>query len=207
MLKSYKYILVVVLAIAIQFESVAQSSIYKDVLLDGKPAKLNTETGEVILVSKVDEKTAVTDSLVRPQSTLTVKDSTKVKSLSTDAKSDIQAKTSLVYEIGTPTEQVAKTDFHTVKKGETLYGLSRRYGATLAELKQANNLETTLIKPGQILRVQNFEALKDRDTWLVTKGDTLYNIAKRNNTTVDELKRLNNLSSNLIKIGQVLRLK
>ncbi len=207
MLKSYKYILVVVLAIAIQFESVAQSSIYKDVLLDGKPAKLNTETGEVILVSKLDEKTTVTDSLVRPQSALPIKDSTKVKSLSTDAKSDIQAKTSLVYEIGTPTEQVAKTDFHTVKKGETLYGLSRRYGATLAELKQANNLETTLIKPGQILRVQNFEALKDRDTWLVTKGDTLYNIAKRNNTTVDELKRLNNLSSNLIKIGQVLRLK
>ncbi len=207
MLKSYKYILVVVLAIAIQFESVAQSSIYKDVLLDGKPAKLNTETGEVILVSKLDEKTTVTDSLVRPQSALPIKDSTKVKSLSTDAKSDIQAKTSLVYEIGTPTEQVAKTDFHTVKKGETLYGLSRRYGATLAELKQANNLETTLIKPGQILRVQNFEALKDRDTWLVTKGDTLYNIAKRNNITVDELKRLNNLSSNLIKIGQVLRLK
>ncbi len=207
MLKSYKYILVVVLAIAIQFESVAQSSIYKDVLLDGKPAKLNTETGEVILVSKLDEKTTVTDSLVRPQSALPIKDSTKVKSLSTEAKSDIQAKTSLVYEIGTPTEQVAKTDFHTVKKGETLYGLSRRYGATLAELKQANNLETTLIKPGQILRVQNFEALKDRDTWLVTKGDTLYNIAKRNNITVDELKRLNNLSSNLIKIGQVLRLK
>ena len=96
---------------------------------------------------------------------------------------------------------------HEVKPKETLYGLSKRYGVLLADLKRANNLETTLIKTGQILRVQNFDELFNTDTWLVVKGDTLYNISKRTNTTVEQLKALNNLSSSLIKIGQVLRLK
>ena len=72
---------------------------------------------------------------------------------------------------------------------------------------RANNLETTLIKTGQILRVQNFEDLFNSDTWTVVKGDTLYNISKRTNTTIEQLMELNNLSSSLIKIGQVLRLK
>jgi flagellum-specific peptidoglycan hydrolase FlgJ len=44
-------------------------------------------------------------------------------------------------------------------------------------------------------------------THTVVKGDTLYNISKRYGITVDELKRLNNLADNTIKIGQVLRVK
>ncbi|MCB0382151.1 MAG: LysM peptidoglycan-binding domain-containing protein [Psychroserpens sp.] len=71
----------------------------------------------------------------------------------------------------------------------------------------ANNLETTLIKEGETLRVRNFESdNKVAETvWIVSKGDTLYNIAKRNNTTVEDLKTLNDLSDNLIKVGQKLQ--
>nr|WP_262501162.1 LysM peptidoglycan-binding domain-containing protein [Psychroserpens sp. Hel_I_66] len=42
---------------------------------------------------------------------------------------------------------------------------------------------------------------------MVSKGDTLYNIAKRNSTTVEAIKTLNGLVSNLIKVGQTLQLK
>jgi len=41
----------------------------------------------------------------------------------------------------------------------------------------------------------------------VTKGDTLYSISKKFNTTVDDLKRLNNLSDNAISIGQFIKVK
>ena len=94
-----------------------------------------------------------------------------------------------------------------VKTGETLYELSKRYDTSLGQLKIANDLETTLIKAGQTLRVKNFESSQgiSETVWVVSKGDTLYNIAKRNNTSVDDLKDLNELSGNLIKIGQKLQ--
>lgn len=44
------------------------------------------------------------------------------------------------------------------------------------------------------------------NTYVVQKGDSLYSIARKLNTTVDELKRLNNLTSNNLSIGQVLRI-
>ncbi|MBO6607275.1 LysM peptidoglycan-binding domain-containing protein [Psychroserpens sp.] len=207
MLKNFKYIVVVILATAFSVESVAQTTIYKDVLLDGKPAKLNTVTGEVSLVTDLKKNLKNSDSIANVPPKMVVSDSVNSKSKESDLNAELKDKTALVYEINPSKEALAKTDYHTVQKGETLYGLSRRYGATLTELKRANNLETTLIKTGQVLRVQNFDALYDSNTWKVIKGDTLYNIAKRTNTTVDELKRLNNLSSSLIKIGQILRLK
>jgi LysM repeat protein len=96
-----------------------------------------------------------------------------------------------------------------VKKGETLYAISKQYNTTLEALKKANNLETTLIKTGQNIRVSGFDSsdFEYSSVWTVSKGDTLYNIAKRNNTTVGAIKSLNGLASNLIKIGQKLQLK
>jgi peptidoglycan endopeptidase LytF len=79
----------------------------------------------------------------------------------------------------------------------------------LGDLKKANNLETTLIKIDQKLRVRNFDSTykEQNSVWIVSKGDTLYSIAKRNHTTVTALKSLNSLVNNLIKIGQKLQLK
>lgn len=42
---------------------------------------------------------------------------------------------------------------------------------------------------------------------MVQRGDSLWLIASKNNTTVDELKRLNNLTSNVLQIGQILRIQ
>ncbi|TBW30214.1 glucosaminidase domain-containing protein [Gramella sp. KN1008] len=48
---------------------------------------------------------------------------------------------------------------------------------------------------------------QNSDSYVVQKGDTLYSIAKRYNTTVEELKRNNDLVGNTISIGQVLNIK
>lgn len=234
MLKSFKLLITVLIATASSLGAVAQTETYKDVLLDGKPAKLNLVTGEVTLVdskttqlkstkkgeaTSTSDKTEIKANLITdtPKTPKTNKIPEKIvenstietpKSPETNLTNKIEKATTLVYETSQPTiEDVNNSDFHLVKKGETLYALSKRYTVSLADLKRANNLETTLIKTGQTLRVKNFENLSVADVWTVSKGDTLYNISKRTNTTVEVLKALNGLQSNLIKIGQVLRLK
>lgn len=51
------------------------------------------------------------------------------------------------------------------------------------------------------------EAATAGETHLVAKGDTLYSISKKYNTTVDEIIKLNNLNGNAISIGQTLKVK
>jgi LysM repeat protein len=54
----------------------------------------------------------------------------------------------------TPTQPTPEGVYHTVVKGETLYGISKRYGTTVDNLLQLNNLTGTTISIGQILRVK-----------------------------------------------------
>ena len=57
--------------------------------------------------------------------------------------------------------------------------------------------------------VCDYKGIKYRDpgsTYTVKKGDTLWNIAKKYNTSVSNLKNINNLKSNIIKVGQVLKI-
>lgn len=89
-----------------------------------------------------------------------------------------------------------------VKKGDSLYSIANRYNTTVDNLKKINNLKSNLINVGQVLKISNNES--NKNYYIVKKGDTLYSIAKNNNTSVNELKQLNNLSSNILAIGQKL---
>ena len=96
---------------------------------------------------------------------------------------------------------------YVVKSGDTLYQIASRYGTTVDAIKRLNNLTSNVLSIGQILKVP----VKTRDidnyiSYIVTRGDTLYQIASRYNTTVDILKRVNNLTSNLLSVGQILRI-
>ena len=96
-----------------------------------------------------------------------------------------------------------QTSTYTVKRGDTLYSISKKYNVTVDELKKVNNLTSDNLVIGQIL---NIPTTKLTDTYIVQKGDTLYSISKKYNTTPDELKKLNNLTSNTLSIGEVLLL-
>ena len=92
-----------------------------------------------------------------------------------------------------------------VKKGDSLYKIANEYGTTVAELKRINNLTSDLLTIGQILLVPtSIEDSINSQTYVVKSGDTLYSIAKKFNTTVDNLKKINNLSNNILSVGQVL---
>ncbi len=102
-------------------------------------------------------------------------------------------------------------DTYTVKPGDTLYSIAKMYGISVEQLKEMNNLTTNIISIGQILKVKGTPILNDtpsvqgEDTYTVQFGDTLYKIAKMYNTTVENLMELNDLSSNILSVGQVLK--
>ena len=93
-----------------------------------------------------------------------------------------------------------------VQRGDTLYSIANKYGLTVEELKESNNLDTNILSIGQLLNIPTKEEASSNNTYIVKKGDSLYSIAREFNTTVDEIKRINNLISNLLSIGQELKL-
>ena len=99
------------------------------------------------------------------------------------------------------------TNTYVVQKGDTLYSIANKLGTTVSELKKENNLTSNTLQIGEVLRIPTKEIYEEEENiYIVQKGDSLYSIANKYNTTVDELKRINNLTSNILSIGQVLKL-
>ena len=106
---------------------------------------------------------------------------------------------------------LAGSDYYVVKKGDTLWSIARAYGLTVEKLKSLNNLTSNNLTIGDSLIVKDSSGNSDSSSsvdnnkyYIVKKGDSLYSIARSNNMTVDKLKSLNNLTSNILSIGQKL---
>lgn len=97
---------------------------------------------------------------------------------------------------------------YTVRVGDTLFKIAALYNTTVSELMRINNLKTNLLTIGQQLLVPINDEEEGTGTivYTVKSGDNLYSIAKNYNTSVDDIKSLNNLTSNLLSIGQKLRI-
>ena len=100
-----------------------------------------------------------------------------------------------------------------VKKGDTLGKIALRLNTSTSELKRANNLNSDLIQVGQKLtiptgdntHIAGFSPIA-MSNYIVVKGDTLGKIAQRHAISIRELKAANNLSGDLILVGQNLRI-
>ena len=104
---------------------------------------------------------------------------------------------------------LAGSDYYIVKKGDTLWSIAKAYGLPVEKLKSLNTLTSNNLTIGDSLIVKDSSGNNDNSSsadnnkyYIVKKGDSLYSIAKSNNMTVDELKSLNNLTSNILSIGQ-----
>ncbi len=118
--------------------------------------------------------------------------------------------------------------FYTVKQGDSLYTIAKKFKVKVAQLQEVNRLPDCKIKPGQrlmihesgsdqtaakkkqkekiVARNENLAELDIPETHTVKKGETLRQIAQRYQVTVAELKEINQLSGEKIKVGQVLYL-
>ena len=98
------------------------------------------------------------------------------------------------------------TTRYTVVSGDTLYSIAKKYNTTVDAIKRLNNLTSDILSIGQVLQIPTSSGETNYTTYTVVSGDTLYSIAKRYNTTIDAIKNLNNLTSNTLSIGQVLKI-
>lgn len=107
---------------------------------------------------------------------------------------------------------------HKVTKGETLYSISRTYNISIDELKKTNNIANGKLHLGQELKLRqpeepgkntaiaNGEFPKKGKTHKVVSGESLFSIAMKNNVSVDDLMKINNLPNGKIHPGQELLL-
>ena len=95
-----------------------------------------------------------------------------------------------------------------VKRGDTLYSIANTYGVSVDQIKKINNLVNNNLSIGEQLYIPKGVTVSETDyiVYQVSPGDTLYKIANEFNTTPLAIQEYNNLSSDLLSIGQILQI-
>ncbi len=102
---------------------------------------------------------------------------------------------------------------YTVKKGDSLYSIAKKYNTTVNDIVNLNYLKSTNLSIGQVLRIpetytpEEELVLPSFLNYVVSKGDSLYGIAKKFNISVDTIKKDNALTNNTLQIGQNLKIR
>lgn len=130
----------------------------------------------------------------------------------------------------TNTNTDAEKILHKVKPGDSLFGISRQYNVTIAEIQEWNSLEGTSLEAGTELVIypqsadeqqpsiddleqmdqeertsiveRYSESAAESESYTVKSGDTLYGIARQHDMTVNELRQINNLQDDMLRVGQ-----
>ncbi|MFB3057245.1 MAG: LysM peptidoglycan-binding domain-containing protein, partial [Ignavibacteriaceae bacterium] len=121
-----------------------------------------------------------------------------------------------IYTNSTTQKTVTKTNtiksdtytYHKVKKGETISQIAEKYKVFISSIRNWNSLSSDKIIAGTTLKIKNGGEILtggSNNYHLVTRGESLYTIAKKYNTTIQKIKSLNNLSNSKIKTGQKLK--
>ena len=186
MQRNYKLIISIIALSVSSLCAFAQETVeYKDVILDGKPAKLNTATGEIMLVNSLEtkkvESVPLKESIPETGVTESTTDFHIVKEGETLFKIANAYNTSL-----TALKKANNLETTLVNKGQWIRVRNLENGAASTVSASSNSIV-------------------DPDIHSVEKGQTLFSIARGYGITVNELKKQNGLNSDTIKIGLKLR--
>lgn len=99
---------------------------------------------------------------------------------------------------------------HTVQRGDTLYGIARRYGTTISNIRALNNLRSDVIRPGQRLQLQGnpgtvttSQPASGSRVYVVRQNDTVDGIARRLNVPAGTIISRNNLQTRVVNGNRV----
>ena len=94
-----------------------------------------------------------------------------------------------------------------MQRGDTLWNIAKKFNTNVNEIKRLNNLKSNILYVGQTLRVPEYYKAEDTNiSYVVKRGDSLYSIARQYGVNVNDLKRINNLTSDLLSIGQIINI-
>lgn len=108
-----------------------------------------------------------------------------------------------------PVERSTEQKIHTVKSGENLSVIAKKYKCTVTELKKWNNLKSNTLQIGQKLKVyppaNDSSSSSGKIVHTVKSGDNLWDLSKKYGVSVEQIRKLNGLSSKaVLKVGQKL---
>jgi membrane-bound lytic murein transglycosylase D len=166
---------------------------YTEVKKDNETPDKNTED---VLVNKEHRNNNETNTEVKKEKNTEVKTETKKKTdTETKKKTTTKKKSYQTY---------------TVKEGDNLTGIANDYDVEVTDIKDWNDLESDKITIGQKLKIYSDKKVtsssKKGKTYTVKAGDNLTEIAENNGVTVANIKDWNDLESDVIHEGQVLKL-
>lgn len=110
---------------------------------------------------------------------------------------------------------------YTVKAGDNLYSIAKKYNVSVDTIIKDNALKNTILSIGQVLDIRtpteseivieecygpDYSPPSKDTVYVVQKGDSLYSIAKKFNTSVDNIRTKNSLKNDVLSIGQQLRI-
>lgn len=197
-----------------------------------KESKLIADTSKNIAKAKKEE---VTEHIVEQGQTLTmiakmhkmyVADLKKFNNLK---DSNVKVGDKLKLQPSLDTEETVQADvaattpeetFHTVAKGENIFQIAKLNKVSVNDIMNWNNMTTTNINVGDKLKIEKitepevvvetpkkkWNRVEEQKMYIVQKGDSLFKISQKHNTTVTELKKKNNIKENDLQPGMKLKI-
>ncbi len=102
-------------------------------------------------------------------------------------------------------EDITTSNTYVVQNGDTLYSISRMYGVSVDDIKNVNNLNSNILTIGQVLTIPDGSSGSTiSNLYVVQKGDSLWSIANKFGVSINQIRMINNLTSDILSIGQTL---
>ena len=101
---------------------------------------------------------------------------------------------------------MSNSNTYVVQRGDSLYSIANAYNVSVNDLRNINNLTSDILSIGQVLIIPGNSNRNSNTSnlYVVKRGDSLWSIANKFNVSINKIRMLNNLNSDILTIGQTI---